>query len=224
MEQQNQSKGTVQELIAVFKRPFQAFGNSIRKYFHTSILIMRFNRLPDQLNNPQDKYFSDVKYSFAAFEFLIIFILISKIIGLGTDLGELGDSIRDFLVLILYFLMVLLIIGVSRTWRSVFGIKAPSRSIDAFFIYEFNLLFLPSYLFMYPIYVSVDGDDDVIGAFGVLMSLFWLIHLIYFFIKMVRFLQVRGIKSFLSVLVLTITYYALLIVWVFFVIGASIGE
>lgn len=224
MENTGPEKGTIKELFKTFTAPISGFWQKIVQYFSTSTLILTFKGLADQIDLPKKSNLRDVDYAFATFEFLLIFLFISKLLEIGVDLEDLEEGFRDFFVLILFVLLLILFTGVSRLWAYVFKIGVSHRIIDAFFIYEFNFLFLPSYLIMYPAYLSFADDDDALGGLAMILSLFWLVHLIFYFLKLSRLLQLSKSATVITVIIIPVIGFIFLFFSVFALIGSALPE
>ena len=224
MDSENQPKGSVKELFNAFSHPLSSFWRKIIDYVNTSIAILGFGRLPQQINNPEKSYLKDVDYGVVTFEFLLIFLFVTKILNIGSEMDELLEGLRDFLVLVLFFIALLVFIGISRIWQAILGLKTDRRNLDAFFIYEFNFLFLPSYLVLYPVYLSYSDDDDMIGGVIVLLGFFWLVHMMFYFVKLCRFLKIKTFPAIMTGLIIPSLGFILLFLSVAMVVGVSVGE
>ena len=220
MENQN----TFRELLQIFFRPFGQLSKLIGRYFRTSILVLAATRVPTHLLQPDENKMKDTRYAIATFEFLIIFLFLTKIFGVAADLDELGESFQEFVVLFLYLVCLLIYVAISRIWRWMLKIDIPARVMDGFFLMEFSFLFLPSYLILHPVYTYDPSDEETIGGITLLLSIGWLLHMIYYFFRMSKAIKIGTSKMILTLIVIPLISFALLFLSIFVVIGALVME
>ena len=90
----NSEQNTFRELLQVFFNPFRQLSQLISKYFRTSMLILTAKGVPAHLLEPAENRMKDIRYAFATFEFLLIFLFLTKITGAAADLDELREAIQ----------------------------------------------------------------------------------------------------------------------------------
>jgi len=216
-------KNVIRELIALLLVPLKKFKVKVQKYISTSLLVLLYKGLPAQINENQPNYHRDTNYAIITFEFILIFLFISKVLEISIDTSESFELIRDLFSLIFFFVSLLIFVGIGRVWKSLFKVEEDKRVIDAFFVYEFNLLFLPSYFILYFTYFIYPDNDEAIGGMAVLLASFWIIHLFIYFFKYARDMKLSIAKSLFSTLTISVLGVSLLLSSIILITGASIS-
>lgn len=212
-----EEKGTFKLLIKTFLSPVKNFGLFLKRYFYTFFSVYSF----PNLENKSDSFLPDVKFAFFTFEIVLIILFGSKLFESEEEINEFRELLRDVFELILFFVFILLNIGIGRLWRWVFKVQSSRREVDSYFIYEFNMLFLPAYIFLLPVYQMYPDNGDMFDGLSLLFLVFWVLHLCYFFIRLSKRLGVRKLKGFMSLLIFPGLVATLLLVASAILVGIS---
>lgn len=221
MQSENQ-QSSYQLLWKTFTEAFGGFFKGVGLYLNTSIAVISTN--PEKLaaQVEQGNGLSDTKYVYRIFEYILIFLFLSKLLQFGADLEEYMEVVQDFFVLILYFAALLVVIALGRFFRILFFKQISKRKVESHFLYAFGFLFFPCYLMLYfgldlLDEAGLDGLANLL-VFGTTLFL-WL----YYF-RMAKFFNTSAVKSLFFSMIMAIVMAVFLILSLSLVAGAGYLE
>ncbi len=217
-------KSTYQLLWSTFSSGFKAFFRALKKFHFTSLAIIRFIPIKDAMYSNKDTYLSATKYSYRAFEYILIYLFILQLFSLSDDIGEGLEVFRDFFILLLFFIDLIIVTALGAMLHRLFLKDYIKIHIEAFFIYAFSLIFLPSYFIMHTGYGAFADDDDALGGLSVLFLLGFLIFLFIYFYRMFQLGQLSKVKSILVSLILSMSMSLFILVSLALAVGIAYPE
>lgn len=220
MIEENQS--TFNELKKAFGEGFNKFISGFKAYIQTSIAISTYHLLSQDSRAVQDKYLSNSKYAYRVFEYILVFLFLTKLFAIGEDLEESMEVLQDIFVLIFYFITLLGVIVLGKIARATFLKKISGREVEAHFIYAFSFLFLPCYVLLY---FGIDTLDDIqLDGLSNLLVLSTSVFLWIYFYKMSRKFGLSKIKSVSASFLMAVTLAVFLFLSLSLVVGAGYLE
>jgi len=174
---------TFLELFNILLRPLRDIWRDIYGHFHTSIHILLWRDIAPLMEASAFPKLRDINFVGATYALFIGVMVIRKIAGVEIGESEMEELVLDAFLLILFLLTLLLLICCLRAWKYLFRLKLKNRLADAYVIYEYCMLYLPSYFIF--INFIFDEKGDFVGGSSLLLLLgFWYIHMTVQFFKM----------------------------------------
>ncbi len=104
------------DIFFTFSEPLNKLWKDFISYLITSIEVLLARDISEKNKNHQvvESKLSEIKYAFFAFELLVIFIVISKIMGFDSGLDEAADKFQEVIILILFVISLFAFIGIGR--------------------------------------------------------------------------------------------------------------
>lgn len=224
MSSPNQNQNAFSDLLTVFTSGIKNMASKAKLFAQTSGAILSFGPIKQDLKNDDRKYLSDVKYAYLVFEYILVLFILSLIFSADAGSDEVEELMMEVLLMLLFFLEVILVIGIGSVCHRLFFRKLPSREVQGLFIYSFCMPFFPSYLITYISYDLYGDNEEAFNGVVVLLFFGFLLFLLRHFYLLSREAYDSKVKSFLLGALVSIGMSVLLLLSIALVTGAAFGE
>jgi len=224
MPSPNQNHSAFSDLLTVFTAGLKNIASKAKLFAQTSGAILSFGPMQQDLKSADRKYLPDVKYAYLVFEYILLLFILSLIFSVDAGSDEMEELFMEAMLMLLFFLEVILVIGIGSVCHRLFYRKLPSREVQSHFIYSFCMPFLPSYLITYISYDLYGDNEDAFNGVVLLMFFGFLLFLLRHFYLLSREAYDSKIKSLLLGALVSIGMSVLLLLGIALVTGAAFGE
>ena len=198
--------------------------NKAKQFLQTSVAVLSFGPILRDLKTDDRVYLKDVRYAYLIFEYILVLFILSLIFSADSGSDEIEELVMEFLLMLLFFLVVMLVIGISSLCHRLFYQRQPKREVQSHFIYAFCMPFLPSYLITYVSYDLYGDNEEAFNGVVLLLFLGFLVFLGRYFYLLSRESSAGKFKSLLLGALLSGLMSVLLLLSIALITGAAYGE
>ncbi|MEM6644106.1 MAG: hypothetical protein AAF616_14085 [Bacteroidota bacterium] len=217
-------KSAYSELLSVFTAAFRRFWLDLKLFLSTSLGILTLKPVYEAALQKDPAYLRDTRYAYLVFEYILIFVIFTRLVSVdsGTDEGE--ELIQEFVVLLLFFVGTVIALLLGSTSHLLVYKGLSKREVQAHFIYAYCLPFLPVYLITHLSYGYFLDDEDAFNGILILLLLASIIFFVIYFYRVGKGGRKNGIQAFVSAWFPAILLGLLLFISIAAITGAAYGE